>query len=116
MRGTEEHFLRLRKLVTDGNLNWDLRYRMVKCYVCSVLLYGVETWTLKASIINKIEAFEIWILPVYVEGLPFSEESVWRNENFSKILRKGKHVTSDTFFRGKLKGKEEEYAEKKCRD
>lgn len=55
-------FLKLRKFLTDKNLNFSLRYRMVKCYIWSVLLYGVETWTLKASIINKIEAFEMWIL------------------------------------------------------
>nr|CAH7764176.1 unnamed protein product [Callosobruchus chinensis] len=35
---------------------------MVKCYVWSVLLYGVEAWTLKAAAINLIEAFEMWTL------------------------------------------------------
>lgn len=37
-------------------------YRMVKCYVLSVFLYGIETWTLKVPIINKIEAFEMLII------------------------------------------------------
>lgn len=36
---------------------------MLKCYVWSVLLYGVESWTLKITIINNIEAFEMWTLP-----------------------------------------------------
>ena len=34
---------------------------MVKCYVWSVLLYGVEAWTLKVSTMNRLEAFEMWI-------------------------------------------------------
>ena len=55
-------FLRLRTFISNKNLNLNLRYRMIKCYVWSVLLYGVETWTLKATSINKIEAFEMWTL------------------------------------------------------
>lgn len=55
-------FLRLRRFLTDRNLNFGLRYRMVKCYVWSVLLYGVEAWTLKVATINRIEAFEMWTL------------------------------------------------------
>ncbi|CAG9833628.1 unnamed protein product [Diabrotica balteata] len=39
----------------------ELRQRMVKCYVWSVLLYSAEVWTLKVSIMNKIEAFEMWV-------------------------------------------------------
>lgn len=44
---------------------------MVKCYVLSAFLYGVEAWRLKVPIINKIEAFEMWILLK-----TFSEEQV----------------------------------------
>nr|CAH7728610.1 unnamed protein product [Callosobruchus chinensis] len=50
------------KNLTNRNLNFKLRYRMVKCYVWSVLLYGAEAWTLKAAAINRIEAFEMWTL------------------------------------------------------
>lgn len=35
---------------------------MMKCYVWSTLLYGMEAWTLKVTTINKIEAFEMWTL------------------------------------------------------
>lgn len=55
-------FLRLRKLLVDHRLDIKLRLRMTKCYVWPVLLYGMETWTLKASSINKLEAFEMWTL------------------------------------------------------
>ncbi|CAG9830977.1 unnamed protein product [Diabrotica balteata] len=34
---------------------------MVNCYVCSVLLYSAEVWTLKVSMMNKIEPLEMWV-------------------------------------------------------
>ena len=55
-------FLKLKKFLTNKILNFKLRYRTLKCYVWSVLLYGVEAWTLKTSSINKLEAFEMWCL------------------------------------------------------
>ena len=33
----------------------------MKCSVWSVLLYGVETWTLKGQMTKKLEAFEMWL-------------------------------------------------------
>nr|CAH7735633.1 unnamed protein product [Callosobruchus chinensis] len=55
-------FLKLKKFLTNRNLNFKLRCRMIKCYVWAVLLYGAEAWTLKAAAMNRIEAFEIWTL------------------------------------------------------
>ncbi|CAG9830217.1 unnamed protein product [Diabrotica balteata] len=53
-------FLKLKQLFCDKNLNTALRLRFVECYVWSQLLYGVETSTLKAQIVKKLEAFELW--------------------------------------------------------
>jgi len=33
----------------------------VKCYVWSIALYGVETWTLRAIDQKHLESFEMWI-------------------------------------------------------
>ncbi|XP_071581636.1 uncharacterized protein [Temnothorax nylanderi] len=55
-------FNKMRAFFCEDNLNLRLRRRMVKCYVWSVLLYGVEAWTLKASTLNRLETFEMWIL------------------------------------------------------
>ncbi|VEN57771.1 unnamed protein product [Callosobruchus maculatus] len=52
----------MRSLLCSSTLNLKLRYRFVKCYVYSVLLYGCEAWTLKVNTINRIEAFEMWVL------------------------------------------------------
>ena len=41
--------------------HYNLKKRMVKAFVWSVVLYGSETWTLQKEDIRRLEAFEIWI-------------------------------------------------------
>ena len=43
-----------------GPLEKELRKRLVKCFVWSVVLYGVETWTLRRNEQLQLEAFEMW--------------------------------------------------------
>ncbi|CAG9834914.1 unnamed protein product, partial [Diabrotica balteata] len=54
-------FTNMRTFLSNSSLNLTLRYRFVKCYIYSILLYGVETWTIKANVINRLEAFEMWV-------------------------------------------------------
>lgn len=54
-------FTKLRKVLTNTDFDLSLKTRFIKCYVWSVLLYGMEGWTLKVFAMNKIEAFEMWI-------------------------------------------------------
>ena len=54
-------FLKLRNVLTCSDFDIELRIRFMKCYVWSVLLYGMEGWTMKTSTINKLEAFEMWL-------------------------------------------------------
>jgi len=49
----------MRKIFSNRNLSLELKMWMLKCYVLSILLYGVEAWTLKEVDIKKIEAFEM---------------------------------------------------------
>ena len=37
-----------------------MRKKLVKCYVWSTALYGVETWTLRAVDQKHLESFEMW--------------------------------------------------------
>lgn len=53
-------FVRLKKFFTNRDLSLELRLRMLRCYVFSILLYGMEAWTLKQMHINKLAAFELW--------------------------------------------------------
>uniref|UniRef100_A0A8D8SUP8 Reverse transcriptase domain-containing protein n=1 Tax=Cacopsylla melanoneura TaxID=428564 RepID=A0A8D8SUP8_9HEMI len=48
-------------VLKSHNLTLDTKTRLLKCYVFSVLLYGVETWTLTEATTNKLKAFELWL-------------------------------------------------------
>ena len=43
-----------------GPMKKELRKRLIKCYVWSVLLYGCETWTLRSKDIKRLKAYEMW--------------------------------------------------------
>ncbi|CAG9833495.1 unnamed protein product [Diabrotica balteata] len=64
---------------------------MVKCYVWSEFLYIAEVWTLKVSIINQIEALEMWVhrrmLKIPLTASKTNEE-VLRSINKDKELLK----------------------------
>src|SRR5215813_4188104 len=49
-----------KKIILCGPMKKELRKRLIKCYVWSVLLYGCETWTLRSKDIKKLKAFEMW--------------------------------------------------------
>ncbi|KAF6199446.1 hypothetical protein GE061_007472 [Apolygus lucorum] len=55
-------FNNMRSILCRRDLSFALRWRVVKCYIWSILLYGVETWTLKVKDINRPEAFEMWLI------------------------------------------------------
>uniref|UniRef100_A0A8D8M6B7 Uncharacterized protein n=1 Tax=Cacopsylla melanoneura TaxID=428564 RepID=A0A8D8M6B7_9HEMI len=38
-----------------------MKMRLLRCYIFSILLYGVESWTLTEATTNRLEAFEMWI-------------------------------------------------------
>lgn len=54
-------FLKMKNVFQNPRLDLELRTRLVKCYVWSILLYGAETWTLKVQEMNRLESFETWI-------------------------------------------------------
>jgi hypothetical protein len=43
-----------------STLDLELRKKLVKCYVCSIALYGAETWSLRAVDQKQMESFEMW--------------------------------------------------------
>lgn len=49
-----------RTVLTNRHLKMSTRLRVLGCYVWSVLQYASETWTLKTSTMNRLEAFELW--------------------------------------------------------
>lgn len=54
-------YTRLKKVLSSHDIHMGIRTRMVRCYVFSVLLYGVEAWTLTENLLKRLEAFEMWV-------------------------------------------------------
>jgi hypothetical protein len=49
-----------KKTLFTSKLDLELRKKLVKCYIWSIALYGVETWTLQKLDHKYLESFEIW--------------------------------------------------------
>jgi hypothetical protein len=41
-------------------LDLKLRKKLVKCYILVIVLYGAETWMLRAVDQKQLESFEMW--------------------------------------------------------
>lgn len=54
-------FMKLSHLLCNRSLKISTRVRLARCYVFSVLLYGVESWTLTQKMSDRLEAFEMWV-------------------------------------------------------
>uniref|UniRef100_A0A8D8S265 Reverse transcriptase domain-containing protein n=1 Tax=Cacopsylla melanoneura TaxID=428564 RepID=A0A8D8S265_9HEMI len=54
-------FNQMSAVFKSHDLTIETKIRLLKCYVYSVLLYGVETWTMKNETEKKLEAFELWL-------------------------------------------------------
>jgi Reverse transcriptase (RNA-dependent DNA polymerase) len=55
----KEAFTKRRELLR-GKINRNLKKRMIKTLVWSVVLYGSETWTMRKEDVKRLEAFEMW--------------------------------------------------------
>jgi hypothetical protein len=49
-----------KKNLFTSKLDLNMRKKLVKCYIWSMALYGVETWTLQAVDQKHLESFEMW--------------------------------------------------------
>lgn len=54
-------FNKMSAIFKSHNLSLETKIRHLRCYVFSVLLYGVESWTLTEATTKKLEAFEMWL-------------------------------------------------------
>ena len=53
-------FNQMSPVLKDRKLSIQLKVRLLKCFIWSVLLYGCESWTLSAALTRNIEATEMW--------------------------------------------------------
>ena len=49
-----------KKTLFTRKLGLNLRKKLQKCYIWSMVLYGAETWTLRAADQKHLESFEMW--------------------------------------------------------
>jgi hypothetical protein len=49
-----------KKTLFTSKLDLNLRKKLVKCYICSIALYGAETWTIWKVDQKYLESFEMW--------------------------------------------------------
>ena len=49
-----------KKNLFTSTLDLNLRNKLLKCYICSMALYGAETWTIRAADQKHLESFKMW--------------------------------------------------------
>lgn len=54
-------FQKMKRVLCSRSLNLNLRMRLVRCYIFSILLYGAECWTLTDTLLKKLQSFEMWV-------------------------------------------------------
>ena len=53
-------FTGMKNLLTNSHISIATRKRAVKTFVWSVLLYGMEAWTINGRMVQRLEAMEMW--------------------------------------------------------
>ena len=56
----KSRFCQMKSIFTSPSISVKTKIRLLKCYIHSVLLYGVETWTLNKELERRLSAFEMW--------------------------------------------------------
>lgn len=52
--------VKLNKIWKDGSINKNVKVKLVKTLIFSIVLYGAETWTLNKTSRVKLNSFEMW--------------------------------------------------------
>ena len=55
-----QSFMKWKNLLCNIRLHIETKLRALKCYVWPILLYGVEAWTIKQTMIKKLKVTEMW--------------------------------------------------------
>ena len=48
-----------KRVLSTSTLDLKLRKKLVKCYIWSIVLYGTETWTIRAVDQKHLRSFEM---------------------------------------------------------
>lgn len=53
-------FEKMKNVLSNKNISFETRFRVLKCYVYPVFTYNCEAWTISTTMEKKINAFEMW--------------------------------------------------------
>ena len=89
----KSNFADMSSLFKDRKLSMELKVRLLKGYIWSVISYGCESWTLTVNMRKKLEAAEMWfhrrMLHVRVPYTSYkTNESVLRRAGQTRQLLK----------------------------
>ena len=82
-------FTNMRTLLSCRGINLKTRLRAIKCYIWPTLFYGAETWTIKKSLLSRLDAFEMW---VYRRVLKISWMEKITNEEVLRRMGTGREI------------------------
>uniref|UniRef100_A0A8D8SXR8 Craniofacial development protein 2 n=1 Tax=Cacopsylla melanoneura TaxID=428564 RepID=A0A8D8SXR8_9HEMI len=82
-------FNNMSKLFKTHNLTVEMKMRLLRCYIFSIMLYGIESWTLTGATTSRLEAFEMWI---YRRILRISWMDRITNESVLQRMKKDKEI------------------------
>jgi hypothetical protein len=72
-----------KKTLFTSKLDFELRKKLVKCYIWSIALYGAGTWTLRKLDQKYLESFQMWCWRVM-------EKISWTNRVNNEVLHRVK--------------------------
>jgi hypothetical protein len=49
-----------KKLLCSNNFCWEIKRKVIKNCICSVAVYGSETWTVGENEVRVVNGFETW--------------------------------------------------------
>lgn len=58
---TKITYQKMRRTLCHLSLHLPIKICVLQCYVWLVLLYGAETWSIKAKSMNRLEICEMWL-------------------------------------------------------
>lgn len=82
-------FNKMRGVFCTKELSLHLKIRLLRCYVFSVLFYGMEAWTLKKNMTDRMEAFELW---AYRRILKISWVQKVTNDEVMRRMKKEREI------------------------
>ena len=60
---------KLDSVLKSRDITLQTKVCLVKATVCSVVMYGCESWTVKKAESQRIDAFDLWLLEKILESL-----------------------------------------------